>query len=437
MGSSPIRRSNYLPPDVGFDCVNDGRAIDADFTNYHAPLSALHNQAVHGLGVAAGLALGGTLGQAGLTLSAGVALDAQGRTIVLPQAGGTALIEAVSGGSRAAVAFQDAVNLPTQGLSGDRFVTIEYHEELVSKNTDVAPCKSWEQQPILRFRPLGPLDPASAEVIVGSVTLDAAGLVQGLSSEGRPTSRARLGSLQFARSVEGPTDTGRQVIEQDGGWIACLPDGSLRVNAPNLQVDHNLSIGGDLRVRQLDALTTEIANLTNRLDALTTAFKTLYDGDLHPTGTLRVPDASKLRKYHFPLWTIHHDPSGGPLWDVLRGGLSGNGSPTGLIPLPDLPNGTKIHGLHIQSTASPAGPPAMIRIALNVLDHQTGTFDSSRLFMIQAGGNFFTGIPNPIVVDNTRYSYDLYIALQATFVPTQSITLVQDISIDYDLVQLY
>src|SRR4051794_40509127 len=87
MPDKPIRRANYLPSDAGIDCVNDGRAIDADFLRDHEPLSRLHNLALHSPGVAEGLEVAGAIGQDGLSVMPGAAIDASGRWVVLPTKG--------------------------------------------------------------------------------------------------------------------------------------------------------------------------------------------------------------------------------------------------------------------------------------------------------------------------------------------------------------
>jgi hypothetical protein len=173
-----------------------------DFTaeqEYHLGMRRAHNRRLHTHGVAYGLELG--FAGAVVTVSPGMALDGQGREIVLGAPG----------------------TLEVQELAATTaWVTVEYGERLtdVSTETGSAGARRWEEVPSLYLRAEAPAD-TGEELVLGRVTIDAQGNVTGKDDGVSPAHRRVAGPAPGAdlsvRSL---------AVQQDAGVA-----GTLRVGA--------------------------------------------------------------------------------------------------------------------------------------------------------------------------------------------------------------
>jgi hypothetical protein len=183
-----------------------------DFEQYLRPLEQLHGMGAHGAGLAVGLQVGATIGQPNLQIQTGLAIDPAGRHIYLA-VGGQAEVGATADNPNVAPmlvavpAPPQGVVLPTAGLNGDLFVTIQWWETfdqatLINSNGQVF---QFNDTPWLRLVAAGDYDP-DREVVLAKVNLNAGGSVNALSY-GDPAGRQRAGltvpaqRVQFKRAV--------------------------------------------------------------------------------------------------------------------------------------------------------------------------------------------------------------------------------------------
>lgn len=339
MSDQPIRRSNYDPPDSGFNCVNDGRALDADFRSYHAPLAELHNRALHGSGIADGLEVGGAIGGFVLSLRPGAAIDAQGRTIVLPAQGTAGL--ASGNATPEFQSYHDNLSIPTTGLAGSFALTIAFHEELVNDGLDVAPCKSWEQRPIVRIRPPGEVP--GDEVPLAVFDVDDVGKLASIAAGGRTATEMELGELRFVADkghffftepALSPAATTRRDVT---GTMRANPDEpGLKVDAPMLVVTGSLKMGG----------------------------------------SILIPDSARRRQIRVDLSSVRPispDPETG--WNVFFGALQAplNKFSDSIVPILNLPQGGRIVSLSITCGIFPGPAAVKVSVGLTVMSDRLST----------------------------------------------------------------
>lgn len=141
--SDPIKRLHYY--DQQF-------LRSADFTadqNYHISMRRLHNQVLHTWGVAQGLAL--ALAGTAVTVAPGVAVDSQGREMVV----GAAI----------------NLDLSTMAVNTTQYVTIAYGEQTSDHSTESggAGDTRWTEQPNVSLVAALPADP-SLTLVLGQIT---------------------------------------------------------------------------------------------------------------------------------------------------------------------------------------------------------------------------------------------------------------------------
>src|SRR5262249_27668476 len=151
-------RVNYASSPLCLTAANVAR----DFDRFHLPLDHLHNRLLHGPGILTGLELSIAEDRLGILVSAGAALDAQGRTIVLADAG-FGLVDDPP------VPMPVPVRVPLSAGAGaaNQALTIEFGEEASLPIDPANPggCKQIELRPRLR------LLPANAAIGPDTVTL--------------------------------------------------------------------------------------------------------------------------------------------------------------------------------------------------------------------------------------------------------------------------
>lgn len=202
---APLIRTNYIDPTQGNYQTNgnpDSSGFDpstvlprsgvtshgenkVDMEQYFRPLERLHASGAHGAGVAWGLKASSTLGQQGVTVAPGVALDAAGKHAYLAQ-GGQAEIGPTADNPNVnpdlvAVSSTGSV-LPTAGFTGDYFVTIQWWETFDSAtyiSSGGVVCQ-FNDTPWLRLLKAADYNP-DAQVILAKVSLDVSGNVTALT----------------------------------------------------------------------------------------------------------------------------------------------------------------------------------------------------------------------------------------------------------------
>ena len=139
-----IRRVNYRSAPSCLTAVN----ISRDFERFHLPLLQMHNRVLHGAGIMAGLDVTVSDDGFGLVVSAGMALDALGRMLLLSDNGLSAVGEPPE-----KVSVPVLVPLPTERGSANLTLIMESGEELSVPIDPTNPtgCKQIEDCPRIRF----------------------------------------------------------------------------------------------------------------------------------------------------------------------------------------------------------------------------------------------------------------------------------------------
>jgi hypothetical protein len=202
MSDGVVKRVEYWNPNVAgtvrTGATGHGESL-TDMETYLLPMDRAREVALHLSGVAEGLAVRATVGQAGVTISPGTALDADGRLIVLP-AGGTAIVDPNVDPDQiqdvpTVLVGADGITLDTTGAPADCLLTITWREVLGQSTLANAPALL--HAPWLRLVAATGSPATGRQVALARVTLDAAGNVTGLSADprrpvGTPTGRLEL-----------------------------------------------------------------------------------------------------------------------------------------------------------------------------------------------------------------------------------------------------
>jgi hypothetical protein len=226
-----------------------------DFDAYLLPMERARGRSLHTWGVTRGLTVTSRVGQPGLAVSPGDALDSAGRMLLI-RPGGTVIldpdVEPDGLVNIPTVAVDDAgVVLPTTGAATDALLTVTWREALgtgVIANGPVLLHAPW-----LRLVPRAGFAADGAQVVLARVALDADGGVLSVTADGRRlagVSAQRL-ELRVARVESGVVD------QRPGAELLARPDGGVELNLlggpaarPVLSVDPRggeVSLGAALR----------------------------------------------------------------------------------------------------------------------------------------------------------------------------------------------
>nr|WP_062337176.1 hypothetical protein [Herbidospora sakaeratensis] len=219
-------RTSYVDPTVnppeprqGDTGLHESRQ---DQEEHCGPLHRMHGADLHGWGVADGLAVRAAIGQAGLRVDPGTALDVKGRLIPLV-AGGHAKV-----GASLVPVTEAGVELSTAGLTGDHAVTIAWAETFDFTGVPSGVFNT-ETTPVLRLRPVSGLDDGE-EIVLGLAELEN-GTVTGLGRDRRRGVGVAVERVELLGAREGETSVSHvRAAEVRGG------DGQVIVDTPRLIV---------------------------------------------------------------------------------------------------------------------------------------------------------------------------------------------------------
>lgn len=203
----PIERLHYF--DHQFLREKDFTAEQA----YHVRLRRLHNSSMHTWGIASGLLPSASVNDASVTISPGVALDSQGREIVLTTAASVDVSGITGAGTKKVL------------------ITIAYREqqEVAATDPGVTGFTRWRELPLLEVREAAPADP-SLTLILGSV------------------------EVTNSRVSAAPTATDRRAAGVVAGDLqAATIQGTSATLSGNLSVAGNITVNGRVDGRDLSA----------------------------------------------------------------------------------------------------------------------------------------------------------------------------------------
>jgi|GEM_PF-2891489 len=164
----PTQRVHYF--DHQILRVEDFNAEQA----YHQGMRRAHNRMLHSTGVAYGLEL--SAAGTAVKVSAGVALDGEGREVVLAE--------------------DDVVPVPAELAGKTGYLVLAYGERTIDPTTETGAAgdRRWQEVPVLRLAASAPTDDDDDALVLGRVTADAT----------RTVTRIDDGDAQGRRRVAGP-----------------------------------------------------------------------------------------------------------------------------------------------------------------------------------------------------------------------------------------
>jgi len=230
VGLQPINHTEHdVPGAAGVSRPGSTSHAEAglDLAQYLRPLEQAHASALHGRGIAAGLAVTAAPGTTTLRVAPGVALDAQGRHIVLAPGGSVETADDPDQSSRLVPITEAGVELSTVGRSGPGLVVVQWRETF-----DTTLLGGGNDRFVTRHTPWlqltgTTLDPQRDVVVLATVVLDAGGLVTagGVTPDRRDTLALGSGGLQLRAA----TASGSTVAEADAAALRPRPGGGLDV----------------------------------------------------------------------------------------------------------------------------------------------------------------------------------------------------------------
>jgi Chaperone of endosialidase len=267
MPAERVKRSQYFSPPAT-ECPHSSRNHFEDWEEFHLPMVRMHHAALHGRGVATGLAVSGQNGGTQIEVGPGVAIDGNGELIALSAEG-----QADIGVDRPGEAGQQIgppFRLGTPGREiGTHYLCIQFAQAL--RFTEGS-CGKLEQIPWLRLLPtagdLGPIEAGEAIVVaivevnadgIATVTDRAEGLAHRRQLVGQATGELRIVRTKTASEAVSDAPSGRIVARDGGGLRLTVTDAadamildredggrfsSLEVHADDARLSGNLEVTG-------------------------------------------------------------------------------------------------------------------------------------------------------------------------------------------------
>jgi Chaperone of endosialidase len=269
MSAERVKRSQYFSPPAT-ECPHSSRNHFEDWEEFHLPMTRMHHAALHGRGVATGLAVSVQNGGTQIEVGPGVAIDGKGELIALSAEGQADI--GLEGPGETGQQISLPFRLGAAGLeNGTHYLCIQFAQAL--RFTEGS-CGKLEQTPWLRLLPttgdLGPIEAGEA-IVLAIVEVNAEGVAtvsdgaQGLEHR-RQLIRQGTGELRIARTVAaadavGDASSGTIVAREGGGLRLAVADAadamildradggrfsSLEVQADDMRVFGNLELKGPL-----------------------------------------------------------------------------------------------------------------------------------------------------------------------------------------------
>ncbi|NKE57552.1 hypothetical protein FXN61_12180 [Lentzea sp. PSKA42] len=187
-----------------------------DVERYVQPLLAAHASSLHGWGIGSGLDVTATAGATEVTVATGVAVDAQGRHLVVA-AGGSVKLE----DHTLASVTPAGVVVPTDGRTGSLLLTVSWAETFDKAAYQANQVFQMMETPLVALRPLIGFGDLGAEIVLAQVVV-ADGKVTELKVGLRRAVSIGVGRLDFRRAVaEGPVagDFSVRHVEAASLWV--------------------------------------------------------------------------------------------------------------------------------------------------------------------------------------------------------------------------
>ncbi|HEX2477881.1 MAG TPA: tail fiber domain-containing protein [Geminicoccaceae bacterium] len=229
MSAELVKRSQYFNP-PSTECPHSSRNHFEDWEEFHLPMARMHHVALHGRGVATGLAVSVQEGGTQIEVGPGVAIVGNGELIALSDAGQADV--GIDGPGEADQQIGPPFRLGTAGReNGPHYLCIQFAQALRFAEGS---CGKLEQTPWLRLLPtagdLGPIETGEALVLaIAEVDADGIATVRD-RAEGLTHRRELLGQgtgeLRIRRTAAGS----ETVADAPSGRIAAGEAGGLRLS---------------------------------------------------------------------------------------------------------------------------------------------------------------------------------------------------------------
>jgi hypothetical protein len=225
MSAEQVKRSQYFSPPIT-ECQHSGRNHFEDWEEFHLPMARMHHAALHGRGIASGLAVSVQDAGRQVEVEPGVAVDGKGELIALSAEGQADI--GVERPGEAGQQIDPPFRLGTAGReNGSHYLCIQFAQAL---RRSQGSCGKLEQTPWLRLLPAtgdaGPIEAGEA-IVLAVVEIDAAGVAtvrdraEGLAHRrqllGQETSELRIRRATVAETLA-DTPSG-QIGARDGGGL--------------------------------------------------------------------------------------------------------------------------------------------------------------------------------------------------------------------------
>ncbi|MCX5328341.1 hypothetical protein [Streptomyces sp. NBC_00140] len=227
----PLRRTYYgnlASGQVIAGNTQHGESL-TDMEGYALPMEQARLSALLDPGVADGLQVGAALGQPGLTVGTGLAVDGRGRSAVLAVDGAAVVDQSLPGDQLRNVptvpVTASGTQLPTDGIDGAQVLSIVAREVLVTGSLGQNP--ELVHAPWLRLEPASTWTGDDQSVPLATVTLDQAGAVTALTTDHRLIATPVGTSVtRFATATPGQSPV---IGQATGGGLRMLADGGLQL----------------------------------------------------------------------------------------------------------------------------------------------------------------------------------------------------------------
>jgi hypothetical protein len=417
-----IKRLNYF---------NSQFLVDKDFNDeqaYHRTLRYLHNQMLYSSGIVSGLQVQQVGNTRQLSISHGVAIDKNGREIVLPENPPPANIDLTPAGAATnltvAIAYQDFFDAADK--RGDNFVrTTERPKILIygsGENRTISERLEFTTNS-------APTD--DTVVILARVTL------QGGNVSVDPSVRKFVSSVIAANAIDATKIANGAVtadkLAANAVTDAKIANGAVTADklAANAVTDAKIANGAVTAAKLATAVQNQITTLTRGAD--------VDASSLHFHATI----PQQTGRYHIPMVPLRITPSTGTPQDfeanlttiTARTGVAAQGR----IPLL-LPNRAQISRLVIATTAPPTPPATATTFQLSAqiqVVPSDGTTRPAVTPQISITSAIVTerSINPPHTVDLSTGFYWLVLTMQSP--PQGGILIITQLFIDYTLNRLF
>jgi hypothetical protein len=328
-----LKRNRYFI-ESGGEVPHTSRDHADDMQEFHLPLMNIHQAFLHDVGIAGGLEVNVTSDGQAVEVQPGVAVDENGRLIVLSPDGKADVSLSEPGEADRQIDSPFRLDTVAGETTLDVYLTIQFAERL---RLAEGVGGKLEQTPWLRLQPVAGagafVDDGSA-IILAIVTVDADGVATLREQDpALPQERELMGSFTSELRIRRAVTTAGQVGQTLSANIGAETEGGLRVSVQEATdaVRFNRTGGDAFASFEVQADVTQLRGSLNvrgdqeNQGSLRVTGVTDLAGDVRAAANLQVTgtiDASDIRQNGVPIV--------GSQWDTIGGGITFTGGNVGI-----------------------------------------------------------------------------------------------------------